>query len=97
MNHKPKWLQDFLENLEQGYLGVAQDINSIRHSLRAIQRQQDAIMAAFKISLAPDFLEETLNPSHDFINSIIKEARFVGPAAPIKKQRKVHRKRRAKK
>lgn len=93
----PKWLRVFVENLEGGYRGVAQDIDSIKHLLRGIQWRQDAIIAFFKIPTQPDVLELTLNPSSAFINDIVTKARFagLGESLPVKRKAKRRRKTRS--
>lgn len=88
MKQAPKYIKDFVQSLEESYRGLDQDINSIRHSLRAVQRRQDALLVHFGISLASDFIEETVNPSGDFINRIIQEARFAAPVVKSKRKKR---------
>jgi hypothetical protein len=70
------------------YAGVGNDVNIISHQVRRMQWQLAAICNHLHVIVAPDVLDETLNPSPQEINKIIAEARFAGTQQPIKVKRR---------
>ena len=78
--------------------GVGQDIDSIKHTLRALRWRVDAIVNNFKIPVQPDSLEDILNPSRETLHKVIREARFASAEPkPKRKATKKRAKRRPKK
>jgi hypothetical protein len=91
-------LRALLDLQEGRAAGVAQDIDSIKYMVRAIQWRVDAVVNHLKVPVQPDALEEIVNPSASFINKVVMEARFAGAAAPkVKRAAKKKTKRRSKK
>lgn len=79
------------------YHGTAQDVDSIKHQIRFILSRLDTLISNWKIIPPPDILDETLNPSKEFLDKIISEARFVPYGTSEASKKKVRKKRRAKK
>jgi hypothetical protein len=88
---KPKMsFKRLFEESEGHYAGTAQDIDMIKHNMRRIHWMLSSIVAFFKITVEPDILDDAINPSDQYIHSIIREARFASTPArqPVDKKRK---------
>jgi hypothetical protein len=71
---------------------IGNDLDSVKHHCRQMRWAIDAIIAHLHIVVAPNALEETLNPSPAFLSRIVGEARGEF-AATSKRQREAIRKR----
>jgi hypothetical protein len=75
---------------------LANDVDSIKHIVRGIQWRQDAVLKHLNIQIQPDVLEEIVNPSHTFINEIVRKVRgeFAGDKSVPRRKPKRSQKRR---
>ncbi len=77
-----------LNSLEARFAGFGQDIDMIKHSVRQMQWSLRAVVQHLHVNVPPDLLDATVEPSPEFINKIVAEARFAGTTPVPKKARK---------